>query len=141
MEIRFVKKPGQRDRCWVTHPDQTQTSWAFPSYGAALPHDLVHYVVERAFGLERGLWGLVALGVDIQRVNDESNRAGGKVADKYADLGDLTELIRAEELAAHDWDRPFEGDEAKRAEVRRELDALLARWRDLGPEGTLVLEW
>jgi len=155
MEIRFVKKAGQRDRCWVTRDDGSQASWQFPSYGDALPHDLVHFIVERAFGIERGLWGLVASGVDIAKVNEAANRGGG--ADKYAALGDLKDLLTAEALATVRWGEATAFDIAAACagagvdgptvdgsfitEVRAQLDELLTRWRALGDAGTVLLRW
>jgi hypothetical protein len=102
MRARFVRTEGQRDRVYVTRTDGTETSWAFPSYGDALPHDLVHLVVEAAFGVRRGFWGRVDEGLDVARINAQANRAGGK--DKYVGFGeDLRELFVAEGLAGVGW--------------------------------------
>jgi hypothetical protein len=75
LQASFLRVPGQRDRIHVRRSDGSETSWVFPSYGTLLPHDLVHLVVESAFGLRRGFWGLVDGGADPARINEEANRA------------------------------------------------------------------
>jgi hypothetical protein len=52
--------------------DGTETEWEFPSYGEALPHDLVHFAVEQGLGLNDGFWGLLDDGAEVVMVNDQS---------------------------------------------------------------------
>jgi hypothetical protein len=163
MRVRFVRNQGQRDRVYVQRSNGSEVWWSFPSYGADLPHDLVHMVVESAFQIPDGFWGRVDAGVDPSRVNADANRIGGK--GKYAGFGDdLRGLYLAEALANLWWslaelsdEERFErltgecrkqelavpqsvGLEAIR-NVRSRLDDLRARWRALGTEGTLELTW
>ncbi|MCB9797874.1 MAG: hypothetical protein H6741_34775 [Alphaproteobacteria bacterium] len=162
MNIRFVKTPGAKDRAYVERPDGSAAHWSFPSYGPrALPHDLVHFVVEAELGLARGLWGLIAEGVDIARVNQAADRAGGRVADKYGALGELSDILVAELFAGQPWSADWADDaqllealvqgcaelgvpapelERVRA-LRAAVAALRARWVGLGEKGTLVLSW
>ena len=155
MRVRFVRIAGEHDRIYVTRDNGTEVSWSFPSYGNAVPHDLVHLVVETHFQLRRGFWGRVADGVDPKRVNEEANRHGGAVASKYAGFGsDLRELLLAEALAAVVW--IIDENQLRNArelaaglgieltdealdEVRGQLVELNAKWRTLVPKGTLEM--
>ncbi|MCA9603963.1 MAG: hypothetical protein KC619_00080 [Myxococcales bacterium] len=151
MEIVFVRTGTRRDRFHVTRDDGSEASWAFPSYGDALPHDLVHFVCERELGVRDGIFGAIARGADLERINAKANRAGGK--DKYAAFGpDLEGVLWSEALATAPWSATDDAIvEALRASCRRmgvELRALsredlartreamakmAARWRRLAP--------
>jgi hypothetical protein len=125
MEVTFVRVPGARDRIYVRRSDGREVSWEFATYGDNVPHDLVHLVVESAFGLWRGFWGLVDSGIDPVRVNAMANRKGG--ADKYAAFGpDQREILLAEALAAA-FSQPFEEPAAvlERQGVQVELDPVV----------------
>ena len=56
----FIRSRGERDRVHVRRSDGTETSWLLPTYGEGMPHDLVHLVVEAAFGLRRARHAAVA---------------------------------------------------------------------------------
>lgn len=163
MELRFVRTQGQKDRVYVRRTDGSETSWAFPTYGDMVPHDLVHLVVEAAFGLHSGFWGRVDAGVDVARINAEANRRGG--AHKYQGFGeDLRGLLTAEALAGVPWADPnFTDSELHEAmarqcqqagltppssltlervsQVRATLERLQTRWKSLVPKGTLLLHF
>ena len=144
MDATFVRVPGARDRIYVRRSDGTEVSWDLATYGDNVPHDLVHLVVESAFGLQRGFWGLVDSGIDPARVNAVANRQGG--ADKYAAFGgDQREILLAEALAAalsQTLEEPsavlerqgvqLELDEGVVERVRAELRSLTALWRSEG---------
>ena len=139
MVVRFVKTPGARDRVYCERTDGSSASWSFPSYGpTGMPHDLVHFAVERAMGMTDGLFGKVAAGADLARINAAANHTAGPVAESYADLAPLDQVLLSERLAAGDLDPVSEPD---RARIQRERAALFAAWRDLGDRGTLVLSW
>ena len=158
LKVAFVRTVGEADRFYVTRSDGSEASWSSPTYGDALPHDLIHLVVESAFGLSRGFWGRVDEGVDPKIVNDQANRKGG--AGKYAAYGsDRAELDLAEALATADWSSdtievglaeacarmraaappPVTAEQVR--EVHSVLGALGARWRALRlqPRGALDL--
>src|SRR5262245_29673571 len=156
LSATFVRHAGERDRIHVRRSDGSEVSWVFPSYGDGLPHDLVHLVVEAAFGLTDGFWGKVDAGADPKRVNDEANRVGGR--DKYAAFGaDRSGLLLAEALPNAPWLREAAleelrdpllaaaGDTAidlspeRLLRVRAGLERLSARWRGLLPKGALTL--
>jgi hypothetical protein len=158
LRARFVRTVGEADRFYVTRSDGSEAAWSFPTYGDGLPHDLVHLVVEAAFGLKAGFWGRVDGGADPRRINAEANRVGG--AQKYAAFGaDQRELLLAEALAGAFWSTSGLGDEELRQgigaawapasppedldgrirRVRAALATLSARWRTLVPKGSLAL--
>ena len=94
MRVRFVRTAGAPDRVYVRRSDGSETSWSFPTYGDAVPHDMVHIVVEEVFGLREGFWGRVDRGVDPARINADANGSGGP--NKYAGFGhDLRGLYLA----------------------------------------------
>ncbi len=60
MRIEITK--GERaDRIRVNRPDGTVLDYAMPKKGP-VPHDAVHYFVERALGLADAFWGMIARG-------------------------------------------------------------------------------
>ena len=65
--IAAVKAEGRRHRAGVSGPAGT-AQFALADYGPHLPHDLAHYVVERALGLQFGFWGLVVAGAELGSV-------------------------------------------------------------------------
>ncbi len=159
MRIRFVRTAGAPDRVYVRRTDGSETSWSFPTYGDAVPHDLVHLVVEEEFRIRDGFWGRVDRGVDPARINAEANRAGGP--NKYKGFGDdLRGLLLAEAVANLSWgisdvsdeqrlqqvadecakigiEMPPLVDAAGLQRVRTRLAELAAQWRALVPKGTL----
>jgi len=165
MRVTFVRTRGARDRVYVARDDGSEASWETASYGEGLPHDLVHLVVESRFGVTRGVWGRVASGAELGRINAAANRRGGR--DKYGELGgEPEELLVAEALANAPW---LVVEVAPRAEdvqhaievelgklgrahaesitiaavgaVRDELREWLAKWRALGERGALTFEY
>ena len=163
LRARFVRTAGERDKVYVRRSDGTETSWAFASYGDGLPHDLVHLVVERDFGVREGFWGRVDRGVEPAKITEAANRMGGK--GKFAGFGDdLRELLVAEALANASWFLPDVDDAARHAqlvaacadiglsppaslsvaalrETHGRLRELQARWKGLLPKGTLELSF
>jgi len=161
VNIRFVRTAGAPDRVYVRRTDGSETSWSFPTYGDAVPHDMVHLVVEEAFRIADGFWGRVDRGVDPARINAEANRTGG--ANKYAGFGDdLRGLYLAEAVANLSWGISEVSDEQRLRQVadecakqgiavpslvnaaglrrvRERLTELGARWRGLVPKGTIEL--
>ena len=159
MKIAFVRTEASPDRVYVTRTNGTETSWSFPTYGNFIPHDLVHLVVEAAFGLHQGFWGRVDAGVDAERINAEANRKGG--ANKYAKFGlDQTDLFLAELLAGTRWaDETMTDDDLVNSivaackaqalnpphnlcglvvrEVRDSIAKLCRQWMKLIPKGAL----
>src|SRR5262249_5090628 len=118
MEVSFVRTQGNPDRIYVRRTNGAEVSWSFPTFGSYVPHDLVHLVVEAAFGLRNGFWGRVDAGVDVARINADANRQGGP--DKYAKFGaDQVDLIAAEILAGTRWGDSSLSDADLLAEILR----------------------
>jgi hypothetical protein len=63
MEIEF-RRTGERRYAVIAHrADQTMLEMnPAPGYGPLMPHDLLHYVVERELGLQSGIFGQLAKG-------------------------------------------------------------------------------
>ena len=163
MEVSFVRQRGRRDRVYVHRTDGSEASWVFPTYGDILPHDLVHLIVEAAFGLRRGFWGLVDAGIDPARVNAEASRRGGP--DKYNGFApDRTEILLAEALANARWSDATADVRHRRAvivescerfgvsvpanladetieQVQRVLGDLADRWRTLSDRTAVTLRF
>jgi len=157
VRVAFVKTGGPRDRVHVERADGSEASWAFPSYGpSTLPHDLVHFVVEVQMGLRDGVFGSVARGADLMRINERANRVGGE--DAYAALGEdvwLSEVLanvpwrgtdaQIREAIAHNAEQMGVSTAGLRPEdLRRLRDALVdmrERWRSLDRGAGLHLTW
>ena len=161
LKASFVRTVDERDRIYVVRSDGSEVSWAFANYGDALPHDLIHLVVEAAFGLAQGFWGRVDAGADPGAIMAEANRKGGD--NKFAGFGTaLSELQMAEVLANPGWlvgepsatslhERITEACResglgapdllsAERIDqVRVVLKLLASRWQGLSPKGALQL--
>jgi hypothetical protein len=92
LEIVFVHTGEPYDRIHVHREGGGEVAWRWGAAGP--PHDLVHWAVEDALGLECGFWGLVDGGAGFGFVN-ASGHAGER---ESAELGDTTELMQAEAL-------------------------------------------
>lgn len=161
LKASFVRTKGERDRVYVVRSDGSEVHWAFPTYGDVPPHDLVHLVVEAAFGLAQGFWGRVDAGVDPAAIMADANRKGG--GNKYAGFGPApSELQLAETLANLGWlvGEPSTASLHERMttacresglsppdllstervdQALRVLKSLASRWRGLLPKGTITL--
>jgi hypothetical protein len=161
LKASFVRTVGDRDRIYVVRSDGSEVSWAFPTYGDGLPHDLIHLVVEAAFGLAQGFWGRVDAGADPAAIMADANRRGG--SKKYSGFGTATsELQLAEALANPGWlvgepsaaslreriiaacrESGLAAPELLSAEridqVRVVLKRLASQWRGLRPKGAVHL--
>jgi hypothetical protein len=161
LKAAFVRTEGERDRIYVTRSDGSEVSWIFPTYGDAPPHDMIHLIVESAFGVTQGFWGRVDSGADPGRIAEEANRIGGP--NKYRAFGaGLSGLALAEILANAGWLTTDDSAEAltnqihnacceagltspallskeRAAKVRDALKDLAGRWRGLMPKGAIHL--
>jgi hypothetical protein len=64
-----------------------------------VPHDAVHYFVERGLGLQNGFWGMVASGMHPEQIGALAKAAGHASASR-AQVPDpsIIELVQAERL-------------------------------------------
>jgi hypothetical protein len=88
MKIAFVRTGESHDRIHVERDDGSKAGWRWPA--GSPPHDLIHWVVESELPIERGFWGLVAVGADFG-FHTEAHE--GRVP---AGIDDPTELLQAE---------------------------------------------
>jgi hypothetical protein len=155
MKIRAVK--GPRNKYFVTLDNSSQMSWDWPSEGDALPHDLCHYAMEKAYGLKFGVYGLMALGVDWEQYDGPAalQRADAFVRE-HTDQPDGRELKLAEALAnsvkdemiygSFDLDRMMQNlpPDTNREKLVKGIEAfkqLEARWRNLKMGEWIDLIW
>lgn len=145
MRVSFVRTFGGRDRVYVEFESGAARDWRFPSYGANLPHDLVHLVVEAHFQLPGGVWSRVARGIPLDAAPppDETPTDLAE-AEAFAGLP-WTSDSGLEALAAA-WDRNREliGIPPRPLPPRPALEGARARllelraaWRDLPDRGAL----
>jgi hypothetical protein len=161
LRASFVRTVSERDRIYVTRSDGSEVTWVFATYGDVPPHDMVHFIVESAFGVSRGFWGRVDAGIDPGVIAAQANRLGGR--NKYAAFGDdQSELVLAEVLANGGWfmneslpealysqivagcreaglQPPLLLSPERAAQVGAVLWHLAARWRGLKPKGAITL--
>ncbi|WP_374529418.1 hypothetical protein [Novosphingobium sp.] len=97
MEIAITKL-GRHDAIAITRADSTRAETIFPKKGP-VPHDVVHWFVERELGLSRGFWGMVAAGHHPEELV-EIAKAAGHASAKRAGIPDdsIVELLQAERI-------------------------------------------
>lgn len=78
-----ITKGKTDDRLDVERPDGSLVSTTFPHKGP-IPHDFVHYAVERELGMERAFWGLVAAGHHPEEIQALAKAAGHASATRAA---------------------------------------------------------
>jgi len=121
--------------------------------GAGLPHDLVHYLVERELDVPDGIWGCVADGavwgsmrhVSGRRpphVTERSDRLIKDRADRIGAAEALADVVAR--LARHQEVLPSQVAGRDRAALERAAAALAAaerEWGELTPGERWVLSW
>jgi len=148
MEVTF-RRTGERRYAVVAQPEghPAVTMDPAPGFDPRLPHDLVHFAVEREHGIELGVFGQLAAGGNLRTFrrldatpDRRLRRRGERLAREH-----LGELARSERLAAEAL-RAWVGGPRPHADERLErvcarLDELSARWRSLATGGELRLTW
>jgi len=167
VRVSFTRGEGRRHQITAVGEDGRVGFYAMADYGAALPHDLAHVVVESLFALPFGFWGLVAAGARFDTLNQAASGAGAvRRADPVVEVH-LDELLEAEALVNlfHEQQRTGREDDTKYVDTattlceahgrtlpptvdagsvgraRRGLAALNARWQATPPGETLHLEF
>lgn len=99
-----------------------------------LPHDLTHLAIEAHFGIDDGIWGLLARGATYKRGTDRRPTRRGREL-----VRDNREALhRAEQMAnAHGW-AWLQGEGTPAAVT---LDRLADAWAKIPNGGALVIEW
>jgi enoyl-CoA hydratase/carnithine racemase len=123
--------------------------------GAALPHDLVHALVEQSLRMPDGIWGCIADGVVWRSMRHVSGRRPPHAAERSERLKkERAAAIGTAEAVADVVGRlvrkePVMAGEAKASghsvsALQGTADELVAagrRWADLTPGATWVVEW
>ncbi|KDA03839.1 MAG: hypothetical protein V7651_00630 [Hyphomonas oceanitis] len=165
MKIEIVKGVRE-DTLTATRDDGSVARCTFPKKGP-IPHDAVHFYVERTFGFRRGFWGMVAGGVSPDDVGAIASAAGHASASKaHMPEEEIVELLQAERLVecfeAEIWGGPAELetlqdvadagfaqsfvasvplDQTRVDTVRSGLSDFSAAWMSLKTGHSLTLDW
>jgi hypothetical protein len=131
MLVRFTKKGDGRHRLTIVRDDGTVSQGqVIPGLGpSAIPHDLLHALVEKTLGFSRGVYGMVNTGLDIAELLDPGQKRMNK--------GEA-ELMHSEIVTAELSAPTVSGDD--RRELRRLRDDYQARWRALGVGETIYVD-
>jgi hypothetical protein len=163
VDVTIERSDARRHRAIAARDDGTSIMLWMHDYGEALPHDLVHWVVETELDLTWGFWGLLAAGAQLevlQRSGARSPRsidpAQDPLVDEHRDELLLVEALVAgfsdhlderpvpirlhEQLATIDAvDRMPSSDAVAR--VTAHLDELWKVWHALKPGARMRLQW
>lgn len=97
MEIA-ITKGRTLDRIAVTRADGSRAETTFAKKGP-VPHDAVHWLVERELRLTQGFWGMVADGLHPEEIAELAKAAGHASASRaQVPDGAIVELLQAERL-------------------------------------------
>lgn len=171
MLVSFKRTGARRYAVIVEVPGQPPRALdPAPGYDHAIPHDLVHYVVEAELGFTNGVYGRAAKGAgsfittaERDRSPRERSRAQRKQRRRERALGAEDERgageMAASERLAGLCDVAWRRQQGRRADPLRSaplaaredvasiqrvvarLDALSPLWQALPPGGALVFEW
>ena len=157
MQIQFKKRADGNAVLRCLRDDGSMT-WQrqVDQHAAFFPlHDLTHYAVETELGFQRGFYGLIADGWDIEETTGKTargplpeeaieveylvsafsaERAGGAIA-SAAEFNQLAATFASAKGMAS----PRQLSEDDLARVRSRFDGLAAKWRSLPADATLEL--
>jgi hypothetical protein len=87
MRVTFIRFPENR-RAWslIERDDGVAYRMDGGSVADRLPHDLVHFTVERALGMADGIWGAIAGGAVFDSMHHEAGRRAPHAAERSAAL-------------------------------------------------------
>ena len=101
MFVRITKREDRRHRLTVVRDDGSVSQGrAVRGLGLdAIPHDLLHALVEKTLGFQRGVFGMINTGLDIAELLDPGRKEANK-AERELMLSEIvTTILQAE--AAH----------------------------------------
>lgn len=167
MRVSFHRLPGNRYHSTAERADGVTVFVPGYDRAAKIPHDLVHFVVERELRLRCGVWGTIASGGMFRNMKVISGRQGPHPAERskevlrthgaaltaaealaafFADLLELDTAERPERLLA-DFRRRADGLplpelSAERVLACREaLRRAAVQWRRVKVGEALILDW
>jgi hypothetical protein len=113
--VRFTKKADGRHRLTIVRDDgSVSQGQAIPGLGPnAIPHDLLHAVVEKTLGFSRGVYGMVNTGLDIAELLDPARKRMNKSEPELMQSEIITNILQAE-AAYEGIEEGFFGDELRR---------------------------
>lgn len=93
-----ITKGEREDGIAATRADGSSATFRLPHKGP-VPHDAVHFFVERALGCADGFWGMVAAGADPEEIGARA-KAAGHASAKRAEppVADFIPIIQVERL-------------------------------------------
>ena len=93
-----ITKGWSGDFIVIGRDDGSRVETSFPHKGP-VPHDAVHFFVERGLGLKHAFWGMVAAGAHPEQLIEIAKAAGHASAKRARTPDpDIVELIQAERL-------------------------------------------
>ncbi len=133
LRIRFVKLDDERHRLELLRPDGSREAKELETRSFLL-HDLTHYAVEAEVPIPDGVWGSLAAGVPLERLDPKMGPAPGAGIDAAESIvGPMSSIFRG---------RP--NDRVPNALARRvsaRLRRLFGAWRAVPVGGALELAW
>lgn len=158
MLVRFTRRPDGRHRLTIVRDDgSVSLGQVVAGLGPdAIPHNLLHAVVEETLGWRRGVYGMVNTGLEIAELLNPSRKTSNRSEVELMHSEIVTCLLQAETAYQGIDDSTFT-DELRRqctdaglpvptipGDLRRRLrerrDAYQARWRQLGAGETLEVD-
>lgn len=135
MTVSFFKDESSRTCRWTARVGTgREFEGTTMAAGADIPHDLAQFVVESAFAVPAGFWGLVACGAYFKSVRGRRPTQPGRLMTKaYARELDESERVANDHIGRWKHGKP--------TEVGAALDAMYARWKALEEGKALTLEW
>ena len=93
-----ITKGARDDAIRIVRADGSTAATRFPKKGP-IPHDAVHWFVERGLGLNDAFWGKIAKGAHPEELLEIAKAAGHASAKRAGDPdGSIVELLQAERL-------------------------------------------
>jgi hypothetical protein len=80
LTVRRLDTQGRYETT-IVRDDGVRFALRGPDCTFAMPHDIAHYVVEKALGLDRGFWGRVAVGATFPSMSYVGGRRKPKAAE------------------------------------------------------------
>jgi len=155
MLVRFTKRTDGRHRLTVVRDDGSASQARMvPGLGPdAIPHDLLHALVEQTLGFTRGVYGTVNTGIEVDRLLDPAFKSMNEGQAELMLSEIVTTILQAElayvgvdpddftnrlcqQCQEHGLAVPTI-DQGRLRELRGLRDEHQRRWRELAPGETL----
>lgn len=165
MDVRFSRSPHGGSVALIDRPDGLTLRMRSYDRKHSVPHDLAHFVAERAFVLPQGVWGSIAAGAVFRSMEvvsgrcryDSRARSAAVIAGNARHIG-LAEIVSgvvhrglnlnragAELELRWGWGAVREGSCPSPIpglhEAVAELRELVERWQLLPDDGQLRMQW